>query len=43
MSITLFKVAHICQWFERMNLRGFVTLCVQMCVAVANKVEDTMS
>ena len=47
MSITLLsyfeKIAHICQWFERMNLRGCVTLCVRMCVAGANKVEGTMS
>ena len=26
-----------------MNLRGFVTLCVRMCLAGANKVEGTMS
>ena len=47
MSITLSsyfeKIAHIRQWFQRIYLRGFVALCIQISVAGANKVEGTMS
>ena len=31
------------QWFKRMYLCGFVSLCARMSVAGANKVEGTMS